>query len=813
MKHPHLLLLNVKTNNLDIPCVKIPLEKITLITGVSGSGKSSLVFDTIFAESLLAYGQVLSKTTGIQIPPVKTPLVKCTENLPVAIALEQKIPVEMLKLSVGEFSGLINLLAVLFSNLAEIICPDCGIPATGWTPHRIAEEIFKNYPQGTRFYVTVPLQPVPHTEIPNMINRLSREGFIRFIIDDKIITLDDVETVGWRKRHDFSVVVDRFVVEDGTKERLIDSCNLAFSVSDALVRNNAFSPEEFTEASAARKIMLVFPDGKKIFFSESPLCYRCGKFYRPLFHNLFNPVHPEGRCKNCRGSGCIECRNTGFNPFVFKIFLNGYSFPQVFSMSLDELSNWMESFDQSLKNGMLRPYIEWLNTAGEFNLGYLSLSRPLSSLSAGELQKLRLVDFWKKPFVGTLSIFDEPLKFLDVTERSSFAEKIKALVRIFRQTVIMVDHHPDSADMADFVIELGPGTGMDGGKITWSGSADRYRKHNRLRNCCRTKRKIKKTGTEKNLWIRLIGAGGNNLKDISVSFPVGTLTYVTGPVGSGKTTLVFETLVPALKFRFLNKPARPKPYREIQCSVDIGSVIAIREKMVITKPSEKSVIATFLNILGPVRQFYAQLGEAKKKGFRPQHFSWSTPEGACSGCGGRGTVKMSTNTGSEIICPYCEGKRYREEVLSVRYKGYSIADVLAMNLENVYKLFNFLYPLQTVLEMVRSLNLSHILLGQPLITLSGGELYRIWIIRQLAFSRSLEGKHRIVCFDQPSAGLHIQDIENFVDFLERLVFSEHTVIVCDLHEIFEYISGWIIRLGPGSGPDGGFLIYEGFFKN
>ncbi|MCX7822363.1 MAG: hypothetical protein N2260_02825 [Syntrophobacterales bacterium] len=790
-----LILQNIRTNNLKIPYLQIPLNKVTLVTGVSGSGKSSLVFDTIFAESLLSYGQILSKTVGIYIPPVKTSSVEYIENLPVAVALEQKIPAETLKLSIGEFCGITDLLIDLFVTFGEITCSDCGTPAIAWTPHRIAEEIFKRYPKGTRFYVTAPLGSIPYSQIANLVKELVREGFIRFVIDGKIISFDDIETIGWSKERDFSIVVDRLVLEEAAKDRLIDSCTLAFDMS--YIRRSPSTQNGLP----TKEVVFIFPNGKTISFSDHPLCYQCGKFYQPISKRFFNPLYPEGRCPSCDGLGCTECHNTGRTPTIFNVLLNGQSFPHLLSLPLGDLMEWMEGVNSSLRIGLLPPYIEWLKTIKEFNLDYLSLDRSLLSLSAGELQKVRLIEFWKNPLFGALSIFDEPLKFLDSKERITFSERIRSLIHK-GQTVIIVDHNPDAISMAHFIIELGPGSGIEGGKITWIGEAKDYDRFRRFSFSYDRKRGIA------NGKIQLIGAGGNNLKDISVSFPLGALTYVTGPVGSGKTTLVFETLVPALRARFLRKRAHPKPYRELRCLLEISSVTSVREKIAITRPSDRSFVATFLNLLSPIRQFYAQLSEARQRGFRAKHFSWNTPEGACPRCGGKGTVFSKEGSRVEIPCPHCEGKRYREEVLSVRYKGYSIADVLEMSLGDISKLFSFLYPIKTPLEMARSMNLSHILFGQHLVTLSGGELYRIWMIRQIISLQSSEG-HRILCFDYPTSGLHPREIESIVDFWDRLTISGQTVIVCDSYEPIEGICDWVINLGPGSGPEGGFVIYEG----
>lgn len=809
MKKPNLVLRNVRTNNLNIPHIEIPLRQVILVTGVSGSGKSSLVFDTIFAEAFLNYGQILSKTLGIQFSPVKTPLLEYFENLPLAIALEQRVPGEILKLSVGEFSGITNLLIGLFVTQGELICPDCRIPVIRWTPHRIAEEIFRLYPKGTRFYVTAPMGSVPHAQILTTVDELARDGFIRYIVDNKIVTLDDIEKIGWRKEHDFSVVVDRFVIEDGTKDRLVDSCSVAFNKSSKpFVLNKKSKPLEL------KTVEFVFPDGEKISFSDQPICYKCGKLYKSISVDLFDTSYPEGRCHNCKGSGCEKCHDTGRNPIIFNIFLKGYTFPELLSLPIGELANWIETFDSSLKNGVLRPYIEWLKTSRDFHIDYLSLNRALSTLSAGELQKLRLIEFWKNPPVGILSIFDEPLKFLDAEERVIFSKKIRDLTGLL-QTVIIVDHHPDSLKFADFVIELGPGSGKEGGKVVWSGPADEYEKRRPGKDLNLIGRKrSKKSVTKTDERIHLIGARGNNLKDISVSFPLRTLVYVTGPVGSGKTTLVFETLVPALRLLFLKKTASPRPYRELQCPVNIGSVMTVRERMTIIKPSEKSIVATFLNVFTPIRQFYAQLSESRKRGFHSRHFSYTTPEGACPECGGKGTVfsrEVAIST-VETTCPYCSGKRYREEILSVRYRGYSIADILDMSLEKALKIFNFIHSVKTSLEMAQTLNLSHILLGQSLITLSGGELHRIWMVRRLASSQS-PGGHEILCFDHPTAGLHLNDVDNLLEFWDRLVASDKTVIVCDNYDLIEHFSDWVIKLGHGSGPKGGFLVYEGPPKN
>jgi excinuclease ABC subunit A len=782
---------NARTNNLKIDQLEIPLNAVTLVTGVSGSGKSSLVFDTIFTKSLLTYSQLLNKTTGLSISSAKVPQVEIVRNLPVAVALKQKIPLDLLRASVGEFSGISDVLINLFTTMGTIYCPECKEPVACWDPVKIANEITHRYARGTRFYITAPMHPVPHSRIIATIKQLLREGFLRFIVDGKIITADSLEELGWKKEYEFAVVVDRFVVEDDVFNRLVDSCTTALRLSEL------------------NKVVFISPDGEQISFSNKPICSHCGQLFPVLSPHMFNLDHPSGRCNNCNASGCDLCRGTGRNPLVLQVLLYDYSFPDLLSLPLNAVKTWMEKFDPVLKDGLLSPYLSWLNSAQEFHLEYLSLNRPLSTLSAGELQKLRLIEFWKNPPVGALSIFDEPLKFLDPDERVRFRERIKALIEM-GQTVIIVDHHPEALEMADFVIELGPGAGAEGGKVIWSGTAKRYvaEKASLLQHQIGSSKK--QTALRKSKKIALIGVTVHNLDNVSVSFPIGKLTYVTGPVASGKTSLVFEALVPALGFEFLKKPLKKKTYKELRSSEAIDAVVTVKEKTALISPTERSTVATFLNIFTPIRQFFAQLKEAKQRGLKPSHFSWNTPEGACSRCGGKGFVsaKSSTYSGFSVLCPSCDGRKYREDVLSVRYKGYSIADVLEMSLGEVFRLFNFIPGIQATLETVRSAKLSHIILGQPLTNLSGGELHRIWMIRQVIFKGS-SGKHQVFCFDQPTAGLHVLDIENLVAFWKRLVASGNTVIVCDSHNLIENVSDWIIILGPGSGPYGGKVIYEG----
>jgi len=782
---------NARTNNLKIDQLEIPLNAVTLVTGVSGSGKSSLVFDTIFAKSLLTYSQLLNKTTGSSLASVKVPQVEIVHNLPVAVALKQKIPPDILRVSVGEFSGINEVLINLFTTMGTIYCPECKEPVECWNPAKIANEITHRYARGTRFYITAPMHPVTHSRIIATIKHLLREGFLRFIVDGKIITADSLDKLGWKKEYEFAVVVDRFVVEDEVFNRLVDSCTTALRLSEL------------------NKVVFISPDGEQISFSSKPICSHCGQIFPVLSPNIFNIDQPAGRCSNCNASGCELCRGTGRNPLAFHVLLYDHSFPELLYLPLNVVKEWMEKFDPDLKDGLLSSYLSWLNSTQEFNLDYLSLDRLLYTLSAGELQKLRLIEFWKSPPVGALSIFDEPLKFLDPDERARFRQRVKTLIEM-GQTVIIVDHHPEAFEMADFVIELGPGAGAEGGRVIWSGTAKRYvaKKASLLQHQIGSEKK--QPALRKSKKIVLIGATINNLDNVSVSFPIRKLTYVTGPIASGKTSLVFEALVPALRFEFLRKPFKVKTYKELLSSVAIDAVVTVKEKTALISPTERSTVATFLNIFTPIRQFFTQLKEAKQRGLKSSYFSWNTPEGACPRCGGKGFVsaKGSTYSGFSVICPSCNGRKYREEVLSVRYKGYSIADILEMNLGEVFRFFQFLPGIQAILETVISAKLSHIILGQPLTNLSGGELHRIWMIRQTILKGS-SGKHQVFCFDQPTAGLHVLDIENLVVFWKRLVDSGNTVIVCDSHNLIENVSDWIIILGPGSGPYGGKLVYEG----
>ncbi|MEJ5300222.1 MAG: hypothetical protein WHS38_04455 [Thermodesulforhabdaceae bacterium] len=783
---------NARTNNLKIDHLEIPINAVTLLTGVSGSGKSSLVFETIFARSFLTYSQLLSKVTGSDIAPIRIPQVEIVSNLPVTVALKQKIPSNILKTSIGEFTGINDVLANLFVTMGTIYCPKCKEPVAAWDPVTIANEIIHRYAQGTRFYITAPMRPISHSKIPSTIKQLLREGFVRFILDGKVITADSLEEIGWRKEHEFSVVVDRFIVDEEARSRLVDSCATALRLSEC------------------DRVVFVSPDGEQISFSSKPICSCCGQLFPSLSTHIFNIGHPFGQCSNCGATGCEVCHGTKRNPLVFQVLLHDHSFPELLSLPISAVKDWMEKFDLSLKDGLLNPYLEWLKSAHEFHLDYLSLERHLFTLSAGELQKLRLIEFWKNPPVGVLTIFDEPLKFLDTSERVQFKQKIETLIEM-GQTVIIVDHHPEALEMANFVVELGPGAGTEGGQVIWSGSVKDYPKGRiSLSDTHQTIHMSKRSALKRSKKITLVGVTVHNLNNVSASFPIGLLTYVTGPVGSGKTSLVFDGLVPAIRSEFLKKPIKVKTYKELRSPQFIDSVIPVKEKMAIVMPTERSTVATFLNIFTPIRQFFAQLKEAKQKGLKPSHFSWNTPDGACFRCGGKGFVSNSSSNylRLSVPCPSCNGRRYRDEVLLVKYKGYSIADVLDMNLGNVSRLFHFIPGIQAVLEMAISTRLSHITMGQPLISLSGGELYKIWMIRQVVFSQS-PGKHQVICFDQPTAGLHLIDIGNLIDFWKRLLSSGNTIIVCDSHDSVKNVSDWTIVMGPGNGPHGGNIIYEG----
>ncbi len=763
-----IIIYNAKTNNLKSLNLQIPLKSITLITGVSGAGKSSLAIDTIFAESHRRYLQSIGKS--FEFPLDVSPDVDYIENLPVSVALKQTIPTTILNLTVGKFTGIEDQLIALFVNKGIIHCPKCQEPIKTFNLQEMAEEVHRTWKKGKRFYVLAPLGIVPHSRIKLILNRIAKDGFVRVLIDGAIKEIENIGSISWKGGHTVSIAVDRLITgEEHYLSRLLDSLKNAINLSKT------------------GEVQVFSEEGEILTFSEKLQCPICKKIYPSITKEIFNKNHPSGICKSCLGKGCEDCEGTGRTPIVRHITFEGVSFIEALVKPLKEIAPWFEGVPNL-------NITRWFKILLDLNLGYLTPSTFLKNLSAGEIQKLRLAQIFKENLSGVLYILDEPFTFLDYREQAMFHNILKTLLSR-DNTIIIIDHHPKAFELSDYIIELGPSAGEKGGKICFAGSREDYEKRIKPRF-----QPLKTTKREFSKGIHLKGVTKNNLKAISVFFPFNALTSVRGPVGSGKSSLVFGTLYPALK----GKAPKGSGYESIEVEQRIEEVVAIKENLLFNGIN-RSTVSTFINIFTPLREFFATLKESKVKGLSPKDFSYNASQGACPKCRGKGFIERE-------VCSHCGGKRYKEEVLSIKYKGYSISDVLELSLEQALTLFHFLPSVKRTLANAISMGLGHLKIGQSLSTLSEGERARLWLIQKLSLVKP-GSPPSLFLFDHPTSGLHPQDRVYLFGFLERLLKDGHTVIVCENDEDILKLSDWVIELGPAGGPEGGYLIYCGEAKN
>lgn len=910
MSFDKLIIEGARQNNLKGINLTLPHDFLIVITGVSGSGKSSLAFDTIFAEGQWRFIESLSTYARLFIEKLGRPLVDAIYNIRPAIALEQRNPVKGSRSTVGTVTEIYDLLRILYAKIGKPHCPQCGIEIKDWSPSTIKKWLLQ-FLHGERAYILFPASG-------RIAQELLKDGFTKILKNGEVLEIEKISGIV-----DGDVIFDRLVIED--EQRLSDSLEGAWRYGKGflkirVVREGVINGEEFKfrsgrtcdicgfEAPEPDPLLfsfnttvgacpeckgfgnvlefdesLVVPDkllsleegaiepfekpsfswwkeqlikgakraginikipykdlpdehrrllfegndnfyGVRDFFED--LEYRKYKLYVRVFLSRYRT---QKLCPLCKGKRLKK------DALVFK--LRGLDIAELSALPirrLDEFLNTLEltreeklTVDELLRQ--IRFKLGFLNQVG---LGYLTLDRQARTLSGGEYQRLNLSNQLGSQLTGTMYVLDEPTVGLHPRDTERIIRVIKELVAL-GNTIIVVEHDPEVIRSADWVVELGPEGGAGGGYVIFNGPISEFQSANTqtsrvvffpqsVADITVKEGSVLGTGEVKalksNKWLILKGARGNNLKNIDVHIPLQSLTVVTGVSGSGKSSLVVDTLYRALALHFKCGLEEPMPYEKLECSGYLKGVRLIDQSPLSRTPRANP--ATYMKIFDPIRKIFAKQPEAVRYGFGPGYFSFNVPGGRCETCRGEGFERLELFFFEDIYvtCGSCQGKRYKDEILRIRYRGVNISDLLDMTVKEAFKFFSESTDEDIRSERLRILNglrimeeigLGYLKLGQPLNTLSGGEAQRLKICAEIESSQ----RDFLFVLDEPTVGLHILDVNKLIKILKRMVEAGNTIIVIEHALQFIKEADWIIDLGPEGGEEGGYLIYEGPVKD
>ena len=917
MKQDKIIIKGARQHNLKNIDLEIPRNKLVVITGLSGSGKSSLAFDTIYAEGQRRYVESLSSYARQFLGLMEKPDVDTIEGLSPAISIEQKASARNPRSTVGTVTEIHDYLRLLYAHIGKPHCWICSRPIQKQTVQQIVDIICK-LTTGTKIFILAPVVRGRKGQHKGVLEEIKKEGFLRARVDGKVYGIDDKIKLEKNKKHTIEVVVDRLIIEGDYQERLTESIELALKIGSGLI------------------IVHELPK-KDHLFSEHFACPHCEVSLEELSPRMFSFNSPYGACPNCDGLGshmeidpelvvpdktksiiqgavaplgeqprgnwygsilkslsrhydfrfstpwmkldqkvremllygtgsekmkmtyssqrwtgtytggwegaipnlmrrykqtksghiqnwieqfmsmrpCSECNGARLRIESRSVFINEMSLGDVASLSIKGTLQFFENIqlnktETQIAEQILKEVKNRLGFLVNVGLNYLTLDRSATTLSGGEAQRIRLATQIGSQLVGVLYILDEPSIGLHPRDNARLLEALQTL-RNLGNTILVVEHDQETMESADQVIDLGPGAGEHGGEIIFSGPPKELLK-------CRSsitglylsgRRKIpipkkRRHGNGKALFLK--GAWGNNLKNVDISFPLGKMVVVTGVSGSGKSTLVNETLFPILYKELNNARAYPLPYDKVFGLEYLDKVVEIDQKPIGRTP--RSNPATYTGVFTFIRDLFSQLPESKIRGYKPGRFSFNVKGGRCESCEGDGIIKIEMTFLPDVYvtCEVCEGARYNRETLEIMYKGKTIADVLSMSVEEALTFFENIPSVKKKLKTLFEVGLGYIRLGQQATTLSGGEAQRIKLATELS---RVSRDRTLYILDEPTTGLHFEDVKMLLAVLQRLIEKGNTVIVIEHNMDVIKSADWIIDLGPEGGDEGGELIFAG----
>ena len=915
-----------RENNLKNVDLTIPRDAMVVFTGLSGSGKSSLAFDTIFAEGQRRYVESLSSYARMFLGQVDKPDVDFIEGLSPAVSIDQKSTSKNPRSTVGTITEIYDYMRLLWARIGHPHCPECGEEITQQTPQQIVD-ILQEYPERTRLQILAPVVSARKGEFVDLFKDLLTQGYSRARVDGETVQLSDPPKLAKQYKHTIEVVVDRIVIKDGIHQRLTDSIETALKLADGRVlidfvdreqddpeRTRSFSenlacpnnhplqidtiePRAFSFNSpfgacsacdgigsrleVDTELLVPNPDltlgegaiapwsqgkatteywlrllaglGEELGFDlntpfkDLPAKTRAaildGKDYKVevSYRNRFGRErrytsgfegvkayikrkHEETESDFARDRyeqymrqvACPSCGGARLNPTILGVKVGGQSIADITDMSLANALAFVRGLQLSAREAkigeqVLKEIDARLQFLLDVGLDYLTLSRSAGTLSGGEAQRIRLATQIGSGLVGVLYVLDEPSIGLHQRDNRRLIETLTKL-RDMGNTLIVVEHDEDTMREADWIVDVGPGAGEHGGEIVHSGSFEELLKNTKSitgdymagRRSIEVPASRRPVDKERQLTVR--GARENNLKNVTVSFPLGVFTAVTGVSGSGKSTLVNDILYTSLANKLNGAKQVPGRHKSIDGLEHLDKVIHVDQSPIGRTP--RSNPATYTGVFDHIRKLFAETSEAKMRGYTPGRFSFNVKGGRCEDCSGDGTLKIEMNFLPDVYvpCETCHGKRYNRETLEVHYKGKTIADVLEMPVEEAAEFFAAFTPIARHLNTLVDVGLGYIRLGQPATTLSGGEAQRVKLATEL---QKRSNGRSIYVLDEPTTGLHFEDIRKLLAVLQSLVDKGNSVITIEHNLDVVKCADWIIDMGPEGGSGGGTVIAEG----
>jgi len=788
----------------------IPRDAITVITGPSGSGKSSLAIDTIYAEGQRRYVESLSAYARQFLEQLRKPDVDYIEGLSPSISIDQKTVVKSPRSTVGTITEIYNYMRVLYTRIGKPYCYNCGSLITKQESKDIITSVISLRP-GTRLQILSPIVRDRKGEYRKELQQMRREGFIRARIDGKMTDLTQDIVLKKQKRHTIEIVIDRLIIKPRIERQIKDAVETALGYSDTVIIN-------------------LIDEDRNILFSKTMACPRCSISYPEINPMFFSFNSMQGACPNCKGLGfenleedssefedqkiCKLCNGMRLKKEALSIKIQNLNIGEFAKMPAEDALLFINNLklserEQTIAARILKEVKDRLNFLGNVGLGYLTLDRSSLTLAGGESQRIRLATQLGSSLTGVLYVLDEPTIGMHPRDTVKLLKNL-SFIRDAGNTVIVVEHDEETIKWADYIVDMGPGAGLNGGLIVASGKPEEIMKNEKsvtgrylsgVISIETPPARRKPKG-----FIRIIGGREFNLKGINVNIPIGTFVCVTGVSGSGKSTLVLEILYKALLKELSGSKVIPGQYKEIIGIDKIGRVICVDQSPLGKTP--RSNPATYTGVFSFIRELFSQVTDSKIRGYTPSRFSFNLSGGRCESCKGDGLIKVEMHFLPPVYipCDICKGKRYNKETLEIRYKDKNIAEILEMTVSEALQFFSSIYFISQKLKVLEDVGLGYLQLGQPASTLSGGEAQRVRLSKELG--RKSTG-NTLYILDEPTTGLHYVDINKLLDVINKLVNFGNTVVIIEHNLDVIKSADYLIDLGPEGGEKGGRVVAEG----